>query len=143
EPLSTLAQNSLPSAIDQFNAWATELGASDEQMWNMLGTMEGFKGALEAASEATGGLGTKQEILTLLSEQAEIGVLDQKGAIDLLRDSYGLNGSELDTLSAKMQDFADKNLSARSAARDYEEAIDDLTQSLIDNGTTLDITTEQ
>src|SRR5690606_28999561 len=54
-----------------------------------------------------------------------------------------LNGDALDGLSDKMRDFAEQNLTTRSAARDYEAAIDDVTESLKENGTTLDIGTEK
>lgn len=142
-PLTKLANTDLDAATSQFSAWATQVGASDEQALKMLNRMDGFKEVLVSASQAMGKTGSDQDILNLALQSGTGAVQSQTGVINTLTGSMSLNGDQIDTLSGKLRAFADQNLTTRSASRDYEAAIDDLTQSFIDNGNTLDITTEQ
>ena len=49
---------------------------------------------------------------------------------------------EIDDLADKIRTFGEANLNTRDASRQFEAALDDVTTSLSENGTTLDITTE-
>ncbi|MDJ0323165.1 phage tail tape measure protein [Cryobacterium sp. PH31-AA6] len=64
--------------------------------------------------------------------------------------AYDVTAAAVDGVSSSLADLADsidaangKNLDARASARKLEEAYDSFDQSLKDNGTTLDITTEK
>jgi TP901 family phage tail tape measure protein len=51
--------------------------------------------------------------------------------------------SELDGLISKVQEYADLTLNARAGAREYEAAIDGVSESIKTNGHSLDITTQK
>lgn len=142
-PLATLASQNLPAATEQFNAWATEVGATDAQILNMINRMPEFKGQLEAASIASGVLATDTDLVTLA-------MTGSTKATDLLTGATtGMIGqgtvliSTTEQMSDTISNFADKNLTARDASRQFEQAVDDLTESIATNGNTLDIGTEQ
>lgn len=141
--LAPIAQNSLPSAVSQFSAWATEVGATDAQVLNMLNSMPLFKAELENAAAASGQLATDTELVKLALGESTIGVETTRTALELLGSSSYLTGEEILSLSDKIRGFGEQNLTARDAARTYEAAIDDLTASIAENGATLDIGTEQ
>lgn len=143
KPLTALANTNMDAATAQFSAYAAELGATDEQAMNMINRMDGFKQALVDAAGAQGMAATDANILKIALQDGTAAAQSQNDVINTLSGSMALSGSQVDILSDKLRKFADQNLTTRSASRDYQAAIDDLTQSVIDNGTTLDINTEQ
>lgn len=58
-------------------------------------------------------------------------------------ETAGLSAEEIAELSARITEFQSTTFNARGSAREYEAAIDDLTESIQKNGATLDIGTEQ
>lgn len=140
-PIAQLANTDLPAATDQFSAWAAEVGASDQQVLNMLNSMPQFKQALEDAALSAGELATDQDLVSIALGETKIGIDANTEALSLLGSSSALTGSQIDLLSQQISNFGAQNLTARDAARTYEESLDALTESIATNGTTLDIGT--
>lgn len=140
----------LEDAQEQFAAWATEIGASDEQVLAMLDKMPEFKAQLEAAAAATGQLATDQDLVKLAMEGT-------KGALDSTQSGYEANISglkeiadsaaqtedQISTLAEAIRNFGDTQISTMEASANFEQSIDDLSESLTKNGTTLDLATQE
>lgn len=141
--LAQLANQDMEKATSQFAAWAEELGASDEQVLSMLENMPEFKQALLDAASAAGTQLDSQALVAAALGESKIGIDGNISSLTGMTTSAYLTGTEIDALSAKIRNFGTANLDARSAARNYEETLDQLTQSIVDNGLTLDITTEK
>lgn len=139
--LANLANQDMEKATSQFAAYATEVGASDKQVLNMLENMPEFKRALIEAGEAAGQQVDDQKLVALALGESKIGIDSNISALTGMTTSAYLTGAEIDTLSAKIRGFGSANLETREAARSYEEALDQLTASVTENGYTLDITT--
>lgn len=129
-------------ASAKFAGYAMSVNASEEEVMAMLEEMPQLSAALEASAAATGEVASKQDIARMAMDNARTAAMSQDEAIDALTGAYGLSGAEVDILSAKLSAFAEQHLTTRSAARDFEASIDDLTASLTENGNTLDIGTE-
>lgn len=139
--LANLANQDMEKATSQFSAWATELGASDQQVLNMLENMPEFKQALIDAGEAAGMQVDNQKLIALALGESKIGIDSNISALTGMTTSAYLTGAEIDNLTAKIRGFGSANLETREAARSYEEALDNLTASVAENGYTLDIST--
>lgn len=147
----------------KFSGWAKELGATDDQVLDMIDSMPEFKKTLEDAALAEDGQADQADILRIALQRAtpamegtteaaiglEGGLEGATQMADLQSDAMErLSGKTLEALDA-VDGVADgiKTLGSvtreqRSAARDYEAALDDLATSIEENGTSLDITTE-
>lgn len=66
-----------------------------------------------------------------------------KGSFDALDGSVSNAADELEGFKTKMDALLGVHLSAREAEIGFEESIDSLTQSIVDNGATFDITNEK
>lgn len=139
--LAKIANQDMEKATAQFAAYAEELGASDKQVLNMLENMPEFKQALLDAGSAGGELVDDQKLVSLALGETKIGIDQNTSALDLLASSALLTGGQIDSLSEQIRNFGAQNLTARDAARTYEEALDTLSESIATNGITLDIGT--
>lgn len=157
EPLSALASVDLSAAVSQFSAYARELGATDKQVLTLLNNTPQFKKQLEDLALAQGGLATDTDLVALalgkatsavdLStgafEQGRVGMRNAKDELVLLGDEATNVGIDVDALSAKILNFGSAELSTRDAARSFHDALDQLSEGIVDNGATLDINTNQ
>lgn len=141
--LANLALTDLPAAASAFSGWATELGASDAQILNMLNTMPEFKQVLIDTALATGVAATDQNLLALAMGESEGASQDASSALVQVKDAAALTGDEVDSLSSKLRNFGDTEITTMEATSAFESAIDDLTESVTTNGATLDLNTEQ
>lgn len=130
----------LDAAIEKFRGYAESVGASDAEVAAMLEEMPKFAEQMRLSAAATGDLASAQDIARMAMGDASTAASSQEDVISLLTGSLTLNGQELDTLSAKMQEFTEKNLTTRSASREFESSIDELTETLKTNGAQLDAT---
>lgn len=64
-------------------------------------------------------------------------------AIDKLGNRSKASQEDVDALTNALKGLGDAQLGARGSARSYQQAIDDATKALKDNGKTLDITTQK
>ena len=126
----------------KFQGWANSVDATEAEVIAMLKEMPNFSAALSAAAKASGEVATAQDLARMAMDGGRTAAASQQEVIDALTGSVALNGAEVEALSGKLAAFAEQHLTTRSAARDFEAAIDDLTASLADNGKTLDISTE-
>lgn len=108
----------------------------------MLNELPEFKQILLDVGGVTRGLATDQELVAIALGEAAGEAANGVDAFGLLGSAAILSGDGITALDDKIQNFVANNLEARSAARDYEAAIDDLTASIAENGNNLDITTE-
>lgn len=157
EPLATLASTDLSAASGQFAAWAEELGASDQQVLNMINRMPQFKEQLEAAALAQGGVASQADLVSLALTgvtgnvnvvggalaNAAVSVLGTKDGLVGLGDEAINTGLDVDALSQKILNFGSAELTTREASRSFKEAIDQLSEGIIANGATLDTNTAQ
>lgn len=141
-PIASLAQNNLPAASAQFSAYATELGATREQTMTLLEQMPGFKEALIQQAEVLGIAATDSNLLTLALGETSSATDVATEAIARASDNATLAASTIDNLAEKIRNFGEDAYGARDAARDYYASLDELNESIQENGTTLDITTE-
>lgn len=139
--LADVANVDLEQATGQFSAWATEIGATDQQVLNMLEKMPEFRDVLEAVAIQADGTATDQDILNLALGRGADAATQNKDALTDMGNSADLTKTQVDNLADAIRNFGSDTLSARDAERQYEQAVDDLTQSLVDNGSNLDITT--
>ncbi len=140
--LATLANQDVQAASSQFASWATQLGATDAQVLNMLNAMPEFKEALVAVSQQTGGTASDTDLLNLALGRSAGSTRDNVGALGEMQAQAALTGDQVDSLANKIRGFGNENLSARDANRAFYDAIQSLTGAVGENGTSLDITTE-
>lgn len=141
--LANLANVDVQAATTQFSSWVDELGATDQQVLNMLEKMPEFRDVLEAVALQVDGTATDQDILNLALGRGADATDTNTEALDGMRESASLTEAQVDTLAEKIRGFGDDTLSARDAEREFQQAVDDLTDSYELNGSTLDITTEK
>lgn len=142
-PLAKLANQSISAASDQFQSWATELGATDQQVLNMINSMPEFKSVLENVALQTEGAAGDQELLNAALGRGVYATEDQTGALKEMESQAGLTESQVDDLASAIRGFGDESLSSREANRQFQEAIDQLSESVKINGDSLDIGTQK
>lgn len=148
-PLTALANQSMPAAIEQFSSYAKELGASKSQTLELLNKMPEFKDALIEQSMIVNGSATDQELLSLAlgTTGAQMSTLTS-GAAGTTEALEFMRGKVVETtggtaaLQEQLRTLTEATYGQRDAARDYEQATADLTAKLAENGATLDITTQ-
>lgn len=143
EPLAALAQSNLPAATQQFGAWATEVGATDEQVAAMIDKMPAFKEQLEAVALTSGKTATAQDLVQIALHGATTSTAENTLALQEMEGQSKGAGEAVDGLAEKIRGFGSATLDTREAQRSFESAIDDLTQSVTENGRTLDIHSEK
>jgi hypothetical protein len=143
KPMATLAQKNLPAAAKQFKAWATELEASDEQVLNMINTMPEFKAQLEQVAIAEDGVATSQDLVRIALEGSAPALEENVTLLDSLKNEAFLTRDEIGDLSDAIRNFGDTQISTVEASSQFEQAIDDLTESITENGGSLDLNTQQ
>ncbi|QUE25331.1 tape measure protein [Microbacterium phage Fizzles] len=143
DSFAELAASDLPAAAEQFMLFSEAAGLTNVQQQELLNRMEPFRTAVQEAASATGDFTTETELLSTIQGIASESTVDIRDQVGVLAGQANITADSIEELSEKIREFADKNLSARDAARDFEQATADLTESIQENGNTLEITTEQ
>lgn len=138
--LSTLP---LEAAQAKFQAWATSVSASDEQIIAMLNEMPQFKAQLEATAAQSGELATNQDLVAAAMGRGTFAAEANTEALAEMEGGAGLTETAVNDLAAAIRGFSSETLSAREANRQFEAAIDDVSASVEANGNKLDIATEK
>lgn len=133
----------LENAQEMFAGWATEVGATDEEILAMLDSMPILKQQLIDNAAAAGVMATGQDLVKLALGDSKGAIEENVVALEDLVGSSVNTRTEVDALAEKIRNFGNDTLNSRSAARDFEASLDDLAESLIENGATLDINTAQ
>lgn len=160
--LSSLANQNLPAAQGQFQQWAKDLGATDAQVLNLINQMPSFKQALIDSAAASGKAASDSDLVAMALGRTSVGAdtavgalarfgagiagssqntLAQEASLALLEGRTLTAGGAVDGLADKIRGFGSATLDTREANRQFEEAIDAVTESVGANGTSLDIAT--
>ena len=130
----TLTGDKLAAFREEFDRTQAAMMMSDDESvrarWGALGNTvaaatRDLDGARVVAEQTRSGMAGFGETTESTADK----IIDQANAVDDLR--------------AAQQRLAGNYANAREAARDYEESVDKLTQSIRDNGTTMDIGTQK
>jgi hypothetical protein len=132
----------LEDATSQFARYAKSVGATDEQILAMLDEMPLLKARLEDVSAANGQVASDSDLVAAAMGGATEAAYGNSTALDAVTVSAESSAEQIKALSDTIREFQDKNLTARDSAREYEAAIDDLTESVKENGTELRISEE-
>lgn len=143
DSFAELAANDLPLAAEQFVLLAESQSLTTAQQQELLNRMEPFKTAVQQAANATGDFTTEEQLLSFIHGEAKGTTEQLTGAMTGMIGQGTVLISTTEQMSDKIRTFADRNLAARDASRNFEQAVDDLTDSISENGGTLDRTTEQ
>ena len=133
----------LDAQIQQFSAYAKEVGATDAQAQAMLNEMTNLKGGLEAAGDATGKVSSEQDLLNAALGRSTDSTVVNTGALSELEAQAGMSKDQITQLADVIRGFGNETLTAREAERQFQESIDQVSASVVENGTSLDINTEQ
>ena len=129
--------------IQQFSAYAKEVGATNEQAQAMLNEMTNLKGGLEAAGDATGKVSSEQDLLNAALGQSTGSTVASTAALSELEAQAGTSKDQITQLADTIRGFGNETLTAREAERQFQESIDQVSASVVANGASLDINTEQ
>ena len=127
---------SFPGYIDAVRKAATEQGVQLEGTQLLEAAMNGLTPELLATADAADAAG---EGATAAGKGAEAGA----AGLDIMSMSAEDLANALDVAIQGLQEMGVMERNARSAARDYQEAIDGITESVKTNGQTLDTNTEK
>ena len=112
--------------FDELAVKAAEQGVSTDELLDLLpqyrDALAGVSNEQKLAAESTDGTTASVEGMESAAAEAEQAVAD---------------------LSDTIRNFGSAQLDVNSAQRGFEQAVDDATQALIDNGATIDLNTEQ
>ncbi len=133
----------LDAQIQQFSAYAKEVGATDAQAQAMLNEMTNLKGGLEAAGDATGRVSSEQDLLNAALGRSAGSTVANTSALSELESQAGMSKDQITQLSDAIRGFGNETLTAREAERQFQESIDQVSASVAANGASLDINTEQ
>ena len=123
----------------KFQAWGEQLGLSRAQMATMLDEMPGLKDAIREYLISTGGAADNQSILNFALEGGAEVTAQNEEALAALAGQATDTGTQVDGLAEQIRNFGSATLDTRDAQRQFEQAVDDVTASIAENGTTLDI----
>jgi hypothetical protein len=141
--IAEVATQHLPLAIASFDELAAGTDGSYEQVSALLDAMPEYKEVIEQVAIANG-LGTDQlTLVNLAMGQGESATRILRSAMrDMSAASLDASG-KISGLANFVSNYADETQSAFLSSMRWEEGIDNLTESLIDNNATLDIGTEE
>lgn len=143
EPISKLASTDLTAATEQFRNYVEELGGTDEAARVALENMPLLRAELESVAIASGRVASETDLVNMAMGRGSRSAQDISRDILLVGENSQLTAQEVQNLADKVEGFGNRNLDARAAARDFQDSLADLTQGIIENGTILDISTEQ
>ena len=154
----------LDTAAKSFQALSKEYINNGKTAQDALDAVPGYKAALEGLANTAGVVVEGQDLIDYAMGKIPVGMQAAAGATKTYTDAAGQSVPMSEEMSdalekigvtangtvADLSVFTDAlinaglmNLSARDAARGYEKAIDDVGESIKENGATLDIHTEK
>lgn len=147
---ATLAQTSLPAAQKAFRELAAQTDGSDKYLWRLISSMPAFRSELEVEAKAMGLSADKSTLLKLAmgelggeTEEAATSSSKLTGALEEIEGQLAEAQSALDELKSAIEGFGSTAMDADAAADAWQQRLDDVTESLKENGATLDNTTAQ
>lgn len=140
--LADLARTDVQLFSTKFKEIAGTMQLSDDDVKRLLKTTPQLKNALLDAAGAANLMTDDQTLLNIALGRGD----DYAAAV--ATQLYGVDGAakaakeEIDRLKNKIFDFGTVELDTRAASRSFQEAIDGVTESIIENGKGLDDSTE-
>jgi len=141
--LGKMAATSITQAAETFNQWAGSINASDEEILAMLKEMPEFTAALDHAAGGVDGIATDQERLNYLLDLGVTAAQNNGTAIEDMAAKAEQAQQDIEDLADKIRNFGDTQISTLEATAAFEQAVDDLTESIKENGGTLDLNTQK
>jgi hypothetical protein len=142
DELAKVAGSDLPAAQRQFRLLAEGADLSEKQQGLLLDQMPALKSALTDQATASGVAADGQALLEIAMGESEDAAVDNEDALRALAGQSAITGEEVDGLADQIRNFGSATLNTRDAQRQFEQALDDLQESIDANGTSLDITTQ-
>jgi hypothetical protein len=141
--LSKLATTNLPEAQEAFRTLAEDTDLTRQQQIALLDAMGPYKDRLTEIAESQDIAGTSSNLLAMALGSGAANAEEQTRTLAELEGKSATTGDAIDGLADKIRNFGDATLTTRDAEREFQASLDEVTASLEENGTTLDINTEQ
>ncbi len=138
---------SLSEIVDGLTATGAAADAFDERWNDLLGRMKAGEFGADTANKAKALSNTFNNISDTV-DGARLKFEVMSPAVDAFSDSIAGAGksakiaaTDFETMADRLERLRNQALDARSASRDYEQAVDDLADAIKNNGKTLDTNT--
>ena len=122
---------------------ATGMTSLELGLDNLRGKYEGSTASVKAQRAAQDELGTSTDEATVATEAATVASLDSRSAAERQADGLAAVADAADKARQAITDFYDATTAQLDANIGAEAALDALTASVVENGTSLDINTEK
>lgn len=147
---TALAGLPLEQSSSQLMQLRDSYNLTDEQLMDLIDLMPEYKAALtEAASSARIEVNTtdesvnKKRLLKFALDEASAGAREHADKLKQVSGAADDASGEISDLEQLIRGFGSATLDARSAERDFQQAVDDAAAALAANGATLDTNTQQ
>ncbi len=131
------------AASAAFNQMVAETDGSKESIANLIDLMPAYKDQLVETANALG-MNTDNATLAKIATEGLGGTAEgAAGAVNGVGDAAASAADGLQEMLDGLVSLGLATLSERDALRSYEEAVDGISESIKENGTSLDITTEK
>jgi len=147
--LADTAKTDFPAANDQFQKYIEMAGGGKEATRQLLEAMPDYKAELISLAGDMGKTLTPAQLLNLAmgkgalaSQIAAASTAKQNAALDDLSGKSITATGDIKGLADAIKGFGGAQLDVNAAEREFQAAIDDVTKSVTDNGTSLDIGTD-
>ncbi|WFR66642.1 hypothetical protein P9139_18130 [Curtobacterium flaccumfaciens] len=148
--LAQVAQADAPAASKAFSDLVKQQDLTKSQMSQLLNLMPDYKAELTNQATALGISASKSNLLKLAmgdyegaAKSAKNPTKENADALQQMDKSAEDAAKAIDDTSKALKDLTSPTLDAREAQRQFQEAVDAVTQSVKDNGTSLDISTDK
>lgn len=142
-----LASLEADKAAEAFRDMAKATDGSDESLKRLLDYMPDYRKSLEEQAKSAGYATDDQTLLNIALGKLPTDTKSKAADVSKALEDIGVKADgtagDLDKFTEALFKATHTNLSARDAARGFQEAIDAIDESVKKNGTTLDINTEK
>ena len=142
EGLGALARQDLPQAQDGFRRLTEQYELNATEQFRLLQNMPGYKDALVEQANALGLTADKSTLLKLAMGEGDTAARDNAAALAELQGAAVDTTGSVGELADAIRGFGSAELDTREAAREFQDALDALDESIAANGLTLDTSTE-
>lgn len=151
EEMGQLASTDPSKAVRAFQLLADQTDGTQKNLHRLVDAIGGdYRSALVSQADALGIAADDTNLVKLaMGEYADAAkgakqpTQDNADALNALQDAAGQAAPSIDDVSEALKALTSPTLDARAAQRDLEAAIDAVSASVKDNGTSLDVTTEK
>lgn len=148
--LAQVSQADAPAASKAFSDLVKQQDLSKSQISQLLNLMPDYKAELTNQATALGISASKSNLLKLAmgdyegaAKSAKAPTKENADALKQMDTSAEDAAKAIEATSKALKDLTSPTLDAREAQRQFQAAVDGVTASIKDNGTSLDITTDK